>query len=125
MPEGRMRGSHLATPRYPRHGVTIVRVTNEELRLQADVVVERTCWAVDQVVRARENGVSLPPELLFCLKGKAWITGHFLPGNLSLLSAQGKLDAAAMNDMARSASAVIVSEGFTPGLAEIAAPSIT
>jgi len=35
--------------------VTIVRVTNEELRLQADIVVERIRWAVDQVVQAREN----------------------------------------------------------------------
>ncbi len=30
-----------------------------------------------------------------------------------------------INDIARSASAVIVSDGFTPGLADIAAPSIT
>jgi len=30
-----------------------------------------------------------------------------------------------MNDIARSASAVIVSDGFTPGFADIAAPSIT
>jgi hypothetical protein len=33
--------------------------------------------------------------------------------------------AGGMNVMARSARAVIVSEGFTPGLADIAAPSIT
>ena len=34
-------------------------------------------------------------------------------------------DAGGMKDIARSASAVMVSAGFTPGLAEMAEPSIT
>jgi len=40
-------------------------------------------------------------------------------------SADGFSSAAGINDIALSASAVIVSDGFTPGFADIAAPSIT
>src|SRR5258708_31501059 len=95
--------------------------------LSSPVLPNGVCNVPEIIRNSRCERANSLPARMFVLQ--TLIRESRVCGNLRSLSqvttSHLYVSAGGMNDMARSARAVMVSEGFTPGLADIAAPSIT